>query len=383
MSRLLALTQSLRFGGDDTILIELIRAWSQEDRWTVMLNGSHPGLPVYRQALQGRADIVSLKTPADGEPGSWGVWTASWRLKPLIQAARPDAVLVGSGGFPPTSLTLGFLLAARLAGAPRLVLSVHNEPNLGEGLRALWRSLRGRLAARLCHAVVSVSSDCAAKVAVSCGRPVEIIYNGTEQRPDRETPASLRRELGLPETALLIGAIGHLEQRKGFRVLLEAFRLLAPKLPPARLVLIGGCAEPAEEKTLKELAEDPVLKGKVTLAGYLPQAWRFCAAFDVCAIPSLRRESFGLLALDAMQAGKPVVAARTGGLPEIIADGETGLIVPPADPTALAVALERILRDATLARRLGDAGRAKALERFSASRMAKEYERLLLKPGKC
>lgn len=377
MARLLALTQSVRFGGDDAVLLELIAASRPEDRWTVALNGSHPGLPVYAAALAGRADLVPLDLPADGEPGAPGSLRAALRLRAVVSASRADAVLVSSGGFPPTALTVGFLLAARLAGAPRVALIVHNEPNLGGGARGLWRALRGRLAARLSDEVASVSADCAAKVAAACGRPVRTIRNGSADRGAEQDAAALRRELGVPERAFVIGAIGNLEERKGFMTLLRAFRALGPG-PDDRLVVIGADAEDAESSLLREAAADPALSGRVVLAGYRASAWRFAPAFDVCAIPSLRRESFGLLALDAMRARRPVVASRVGGLPEVVADGETGLLVPPGDADALASALGRLRADRGLRDRLGEAGRSRWSRLFTAERMAREYREMLV-----
>ena len=378
MARFLALLQSPRFGGDDAVLLELLRAWPAGDEWTVALNATHPGRPVYESESAGRATLTLLPVPSDAEPDAPGAASAALRLAPAIAAARPDAVLISSGGFPPTSLTLGFLMAARLARAPRVVLAVHNEPNLGGGLRAVWRGWRGRLARALSDELVSVSADCSAKVAAACGGSVRTIPNGATPRPAGEAPGALRAELGVPAGVPLIGAIGNLEARKGFRTLLEAFRLVAAKRADARLVVVGAPAEPAEEFALRALAADPALSGRVALAGYRPRAWRYAAAFDIVAVPSLRSESFGLAALDGMLAGKPVVAARVGGLPEVVADGETGLLVPPGDPEALAAALERLLADPGLAQRLGEAGRARAAERFSAARMAAAYREALL-----
>jgi len=175
----------------------------------------------------------------------------------------------------------------------------------------------------------------------------------------------------VPEGAPLIGAVGALEARKGFPVLLDAFQTLTDKR--AYLVIIGADAEPEEAAALRRLAGSRVL-----LPGYIPRAWRFAAAFDVCVMPSLRSESFGMSALDAMWAGKPVVASRTGGLPEVVADGETGIIVPPGDPVALTGALRELLGSPEKARRMGEAGRRRAEALFTSARMAAEYREVLL-----
>lgn len=376
MARILALTQSVRFGGDDMVLLDLIRAWPKGDSWTVAVNRSHPGLAVYRAALASLAAVIEFDISPDGQPGAVGALEASRRLFPLIAGARPDAVLVSSGGFPPTPLTVGFLLAARRAGAPRTVLAAHNEPNLGSGLRAGWRRLRGWAAARLCDAIVSVSADCAGKISSACGRPVSAILNGSSTYGSAEDSSALRAELGVPPGAYIVGTIANLEARKGLRVLIEAFAQLSR--PDARLVIIGAEADPAEAAALKILAAAPALAGRVLLTGRRPNARRFAGVFDVCVVPSLRQESFGLFALDAMLAGRPAVVSRVGGLPEVVEDGVTGIILPPGDPAALAAALKRLMADPSLARRLGDAGRRRAAALFSAERMAAEYRKILL-----
>lgn len=375
MTRLLALTQSIRFGGDDTVLLDLVAAWPEGDSWTVALNRSHPGLSVYREALASRAELIPLDVPADGEPEALGVFRAAHAIHPIIAALAPDAALVSSGGFPPTSLTMAFLLAAHSAHVPRTVLAAHNEPNLGSGLRAVWRSLRGRCAARLCDQLVSVSNDCSGKISRSCGRPVITIHNGRGPATENEDPSVLRAELGLPPTGPVIGAIANIEPRKGLRVLLQAFCRISR--PDARLVVIGASADLAEAAALAVIAASPAAAGRIQLAGQRPNARRFVPLFDVCVVPSLARESFGLLALDAMRAGRPVVASRVGGLPEVVEDGVTGILVPPGEPVALAEALERLLCDPALARRMGEAGLLRAADRFGAARMVAEYRRVL------
>jgi glycosyltransferase involved in cell wall biosynthesis len=375
MAELLAFTQSLFFGGDDSVLLELVRAWTEDDRWTVVVNASHPGLETYRRLLPPRARLLTADIPADG-----AALAVARKLKGLFSQTRPNAILVSSGGFPPTAATLGALLAARWSRVPRLVLAVHNDPNLYGGLPGIWRAGRGRLAAALCDAVVSVSRDCAAKVETAAGRPVRVILNGSAARRPEDDPSALRRELGASAGDELIGAIGNVAPRKGFRTLLEAFRLVARARPRARLVVIGAPEDPVEFEALRKLGADADLSGRASFLGAKSRAWRYAAAFDILVAPSLRTESFGLMALDAMRAGKPVVASRVGGLPEVVADGETGLLVPVGDAAATAAAIERLLADPAAARRMGEAGRRRAEALFSSARMAAEYRETLL-PG--
>jgi glycosyltransferase involved in cell wall biosynthesis len=381
MARLLGFNQSLHFGGDDLILIELVRAWPGPDHWTVVINRDHPGRSVYQDLLRDRAKLVLANIPADGTPKAFRPSPATLSLRRLIAGEKPDAVLISSGGFPPTPLTVRALLAARLARVPRVVLSVHSYPNLGKGARAVWRRLRASLCLRLCDTVVSVSTDCAAQVAAACGRPVRRIYNGVSPAVGPETSSALRRELGVPENAAFIGMIGHLDENKGSHVLLEAFRLLAARHPRAWLAIIGASTDPDATAPARRLAADLAADRRVRIVGYRPQAWRYHAAFDVCVVPSVKVESFSLVALAAMRHGTPVVASRLGGLPEVVSDEETGLLVAPGSAKALAGALERLLEDPALAARLGNAGRRRA-KSFSPERMASDYRKELLAPSR-
>ena len=136
-------------------------------------------------------------------------------------------------------------------------------------------------------------------------------------------------------------------------------------------------------RRVRQIATDTGLKGlaicsnggvlydigaKTTFFGHVPEAGSRCGEFDVLAVPS-SRESFGLAALEAMACGTPIVATRVGGLPELILDGETGMLVPPEDERAMADALLAILRDRDLAARLGGAGRSRAVSVFSEKKM--------------
>lgn len=359
MAEALVFTFSRYFGGDDTMLLELLRGWP-EARPLVALNEGHPARAQYEDAAAVRA------LPESDGPRPAAFLADLARFARLLREERPAAVLISTGGFPLAPYTWRFLCAAALAGVPRVVLAVHNYPNAA----TRYRRLMGKLAMLLCDEVLTVSRDCARALEPFNlrARPVRVVLNGI----DGELPAADRRELAAADGPL-IGAIGNLEDRKGFVVLAEAMRLV----PQASCVIVGAPTPDGTEAALRAIAAEPALKGRLRLAGYLPKAWRFAGCFDICAIPSVRNESFGLLALDAMRGGRPVVATRVGGLPEVVEDGRTGLLVPPGDPAALAAALTRLLADPELARRLGEAGKRRWKELFTGGRMAREYHALL------
>ncbi|HLK10440.1 MAG TPA: glycosyltransferase family 4 protein [Candidatus Binatia bacterium] len=172
--------------------------------------------------------------------------------------------------------------------------------------------------------------------------------------------AALRAEWEVPPDAVLVLVLGALERRKGHAVLLAA----AAAAPGLRYVF---CGDGGEMAALRRAAAP--LGGAVQFVGFRRDVAACLAAADVVALPSLQ-EGLGVAALEAMAAGRPVVASRVGGLGEVVLDGETGLLVPPGDAAALAAALARLGADPALRARLGAAGRARVLARYTVAQMA-------------
>lgn len=195
------------------------------------------------------------------------------------------------------------------------------------------------------------------------GKLVTIHYGLDElpAAPSERTPA----DLGIAADAPLVLAIGRLIEQKDQATLLRAFARVHADLPDARLALLGwGRLEPELRALVGELGLD----GAALLLGRVePRDWLLRA--DVFAHTS-RWEGFGIVLLEAMLAGLPVVATRVSAVPEIVVDGETGLLAPAGDVDAVAAALSTVLRDRTLGARLGAAGRSRAQDEFSVARMA-------------
>ncbi len=220
-----------------------------------------------------------------------------------------------------------------------------------------------------------------------------VIPNGIDLEPFRHqvTPAAARgrldallRAAGGPgraaagaahspgaEAPLRVAFVGRLAEQKGVDVLLEA---LARGPAAIRLVLLG---DGPWRHRLEERAARPDLMGRVVFAGAREDVPALLPAFDLLVLPS-RWEGFGLAAVEGMAAGLPVVGTQVDGPRDVVLDGVTGLLVPPEDPAALAGALGRVAADRELARRLAEAGRRRAWERFDARRMAREVVDLYL-----
>ncbi len=190
--------------------------------------------------------------------------------------------------------------------------------------------------------------------------PIAVIPNAIDVErfaaPVDGLPA--RRSLGIPDEAPVIVSVGRLVSVKGYDVLIDALALCAAerKVPVVHLILVGTGPEQA---ALGKRAAAARLGERVHFVGLQPDPRPFLAAADLFCLAS-RSESMGIAGVEAMAAGLPVVATRTGGLPEVVVEGETGRLVPPEDPEALARALADLLAQPDLRRRYGEAGRRRA-----------------------
>ena len=179
------------------------------------------------------------------------------------------------------------------------------------------------------------------------------------------------QSLGIPPGAPLIGTVGRLCEVKRHDLLIRAFRQVHARLADARLLLVGDGPWMGR---LHELVAGLGLTDRVHFAGYQPRPERYLQAMDVFALTS-QSEGMPLVVLEAWASGVPVVATRVGGLPELVEDGRTGILVDFGDNAALAHALGDLIADPSRARRVGEAGRDRVESRYSLRRMADEYQR--------
>jgi glycosyltransferase involved in cell wall biosynthesis len=272
------------------------------------------------------------------------------RLLRALRAVRPDVVHVNVTD--PGDSTAS-LAAARLVPFPS-VATLH----LAIPGRARWRELVTSAALVGVDRVVSVSEAVASYVRAR-GVQTVVVQNGVRAP---EPAADPRGALGMPADAFVVGGIGRLHEQKGWDVLCDAAARVRASREDAAFVVVGGGEG---RSALVARAR----RAGVQLAGYRPGASAYVHGFDVLAVPS-RYEGFGLVAVEAMLSGVPVVASDVGGLPSVV--GDAGLLVPPEDPAALADAILRLGADAGLRERLVAQGRERALERFGSERMARE-----------
>lgn len=303
-----------------------------------------------------------------------GVGAFRRRLRDLLRQVRPDVIHVHAG----PELTV---LVRTVTRSIPIVLTIHAFH--GRHAEANYR-LAGWLArlGRVQRVIAVAHSDARLLRTGGLREPrMQVIHNGV---PDPGSEAiDWRQMLGWPAETPVVGAVGRLETPKGFDILLEAFARLRPDDYPAppRLVIVG---DGSERDNLQRQSQELGLEERVHFAGFRDDSSRAFGGFDVTVIPS-RQDGLPLVCLEAMGAGCPVIASDAGGLPEMVEDGVTGRVVPAGDVTALADALEQIVKDPELAGRMGEAGRARFLAEFHVDRMVARtravYEEVVLVKG--
>jgi glycosyltransferase involved in cell wall biosynthesis len=326
------------------------------------------------------------------------------RLAQLLRRQRFDLVHTHS-----LRAEVAAVVAATLGHPrPRLIRSVHNTDDFYQRPPASWLA---RLTSARLDRVVAISDAVAEHVQrygrVPAGKVRRIYYGLDLKRYGEVKPlggvVSLPRgaaplppnnggfpvsatdenppllggrgaDLGSQTPSPTIGMIARLAPQKGHTVLLEALPAVVARFPGLRVELVGH-EHLTSRAELEARAARLGLSERVHFAGFRDDLPALLARWDLLVLPSLW-EGFGLVLLEAMAAGRPVVASRVGPIPEVVVHGETGLLVPPGQPAALAAALLELLEHPDLAARLGEAGQRRAAERFGLDRMVAETEAL-------
>jgi glycosyltransferase involved in cell wall biosynthesis len=266
-------------------------------------------------------------------------------------------------------------LVSRWTGS-KAIVTYHGAPGLfrSKGLSGALKSWTVRSSA----SAVVVVSDYLKRLLADAGYPEEKtvrIYNGINlDRFGAAERAGLRRELGFPENARLIGMVANLRESKGYEYFIQAAGDVVATIPEARFVAVGE-SDPGIEKQLKQLVQQLGLEDRFKFLGFRADVPAVLADLDVFVLSSVS-EGLSIATLEAMAAGKPVVVTRSGGPEEIVEDGRTGLLVPVADSAGLASKICELLRNPDLATELARNARLAASTRFSIARMVEEYQTL-------
>ncbi|MCP5267129.1 MAG: glycosyltransferase family 4 protein [Burkholderiaceae bacterium] len=309
------------------------------------------GIPVWRMPL---AEGIARRDPAL-------ILKSQRTLRAAAQALQPEVVHLHLGG-PIAGAWLG---ATLLSGVPLLV-TVHDMPGAPEGFPSIGRVL---------HQAARITTNSRARLADVLGFGDDLGAKASCLPVSRPPRGVDRTQVQRNRTPLVFMA-GRQEARKGFDLALHAFVAVLDQHPRARLALAGDGPEHAAIRALaNRLGLDPFVEhlGAIDdegIARMQARAW-------LCLVPSRHSESFGLAALEAMLAGTAVVASDTGGLPEVVEDGVTGLLVEPGSVDSLSAAMSRLLADPAALFAMGDAGRRRAQAQFGWRQCVEDHETAL------
>lgn len=377
-----------------TVLAQLCRGWPESDQITVLMNPTHWAGEHLDHELRDKGNVRQLHVPSilmsdkltealmplptsvrivlkvalipvlGAQSLLLLLWLAFW-----MRRGKVAGVLSHNGGWPGGRLNRWVIYAAKMARIPERILVIHNTPVIPDSpikkLRdVIARGLVGRAATR----IVTVSNACRGSLEhVGFGRPLDVIYNGIE---NRQVVPPIDRQPPWNKTGSTIGFVGELHSRKGVHVLLDALQKMNAD---CELVLVGN--GDADYTSILEKAAS-FSRHPVHFLGFRDDAEALYHWFDLLVLPSLNFESFGMVIVEAMRAGVPVICSDFGGMKEVVAQEETGLVVSAGDSEALATAMTRLMNDRDLRDRMGRAGRARLDREFSSVVMTSNYVRL-------
>jgi glycosyltransferase involved in cell wall biosynthesis len=329
---------------------------------------AHAGGELHQRAKEG-LDLVPLAPVTEMD------LSAAWKLSRLMKQLRPAVIHAHDPhGVAMAALALSMSGARTPRPLPPLIASRRVDFHIKGNALSRWKYRQ--VDCFIC------ASEAVREVLIADGvsrdRAVTVHEGIDLERVAAAPRANLHADLWLPHDAPIVGNVAALVPHKGQRHLIEAAALVVKTVPDARFVIAGeGELRPALERQIKEHR----LEKHVFLAGFRPDILSVHKAFDIFVMSSVT-EGLGTSLLDAMACGKPIVATRAGGIPEVVVDGETGLLVPPRDHEAMAEAIVTLLRDRALRARIGHAGEVRVGERFSAERMVQDtlavYERVAM-----
>lgn len=348
-------------GGQNQVLLTIMGLGAVGHRAALV---AHPNGELRRRAVEG-LELVPLAPRTEMDLG------AAWRLARVIRRLEPDIVHAHDPhGVAMAALALSF---GAFEPTPPLVAARRVDFHIKGNAFSHWKYRQ--VDCFLC------ASEAIRAILIADGVPEErtvTVHEGIDiERVDAAPPANVHGEFWLPVHAPIVGNVAALVPHKGQRHLVDAAQLVLREIPDARFFIVGdGELRVALERQIK----GHQLEKHVFLTGFRPDVLSLHKAFDVFVMSSVT-EGLGTSLLDAMACGKPIVATRTGGIPEVVVDLETGFLVPPRDRRAMAEAIISLLRDADLRRRMGQKGLQRVRALFAAEHMVSNtldvYERII------
>jgi glycosyltransferase involved in cell wall biosynthesis len=329
---------------------------------------AHPDGELRRRAAEGLELIpIAPRTEMD--------LSAAWRFARVLKRLNPDVVHAHDPhGVAMASLALSLTSGSSKQGPlPPLVASRRVDFHLKGNSFSRWKY-------RQVDCFIA-ASEAIRQMLVADGVPAErtvTVHEGIDvDHVAAAPPVNVHEALWLPHQAPVVGNVAALVPHKGQRYLIDAAHLVVQDVPDARFIILG---EGELREHLERQVREHHLEKHVLLPGFRTDVLGCIKGFDLFVMSSVT-EGLGTSLLDAMACRRPIVATAAGGIPEIVQDGVTGVLVPPRDARALATAIVRVLRDQPLRARMGQAGFDRVRDRFTVERMVEQtravYQRIV------
>jgi len=369
MKKILFINSTLNIGGAERMLYEIIRRLDKakfDIRVACLYKPGYFGERLISEGINLRHGLMKNKYDL----------TVVYRLVSVLKKELPDVLYIEAS---PLVLVWGFI-SGRIAGAPIMKTVIHSmKPGLK--LRIKSYLVNTLILKRLDR--IGVVSMAKLKSLIKTYKldpcKIELIYNAIDIDRFNDVKAAdcLRETLGIPKNVKVIGIVARLVKEKALDVFLESAKKVMDSIPDSKFLIVG---EGRERSMLEKLAAHLGIKGKVIFLGERQDIPEIISLFDV-AVLSSRAESFPLVLLEYMASSMPIVATSVGGNPEIIVDGETGMLVPPEDPDRLAKAIAGLLMDKKMSKDTGFKARQLLESRFSMQSLMNKMEDFLFSTG--
>jgi glycosyltransferase involved in cell wall biosynthesis len=362
----------LSTGGTPTALLRLLSGIDRTKYDPTVISFYSKDSFIFNEIMDLNIPVIDL-----GLTQKWRI-DAFWKIKKILKEIHPTILHTWLFHANITGRIFG-----RFNKVP-LIIASRRSTNIGGS----WREILMRETSGMNDKIIAVS-EAARKAEIDSSKvphdKVVTIYNGLDPSPFRtvsnEARQTLRNSMGIPDDVILLGSVGRLHPAKGFNDLITAMELLGRKTRSTQLVIVG---EGELKDQLKHQVQKSNLDGRIMFTDIRNDIPEILSAFDIFLSPSLW-EGLPNVVLEAMAAGKPVVATSVGGTPEVVVDGLTGLLVPPHKPKALANSTLFLCENPKIQKSMGQAGRERVIKHFSIEQMVKQteelYHELMVKKG--
>ncbi len=350
-------------GGPESLLASLLRCIDQQKCIPTLLRLQKQGIQWARPLAKDIPGVASVTVP--------------WRgilLSPLT-ARAVNRVAIETQADLINTHDMRSNLAAYMIRGRRIpwVAQIHGW--LGHTHSGRWRYYEkmDRMIIRKADVVVVGSNAAFQEVQAAGAKKVCLVPNSVAipHRDECELHCEeIRQQIGARRDSVVVGTVGRVHAGKGPIYLIEAIERLTRQGLPVKGLIVG---DGPELESLRQLVIARNLTDSVILPGFCQEVGPYYSAMDIFVVPSLK-ESMPLTALEAMAMRRPIIASNVGGLPDVIKDGQNGLLVPPADSEALAAAIEKLMADRNLSEKLAGCGRETVVQKFSAEAMTRQLE---------